>query len=406
VVPTGRANTLRETLLDRSAVRAIVVGCLLWVCASATPYAGLLDEAQVGDTPEYGRYGDAMLAGEVPYRDFYVEYPPGALPVFAAPAVGPSDGYAWRFKLLMLALGLVLVGAVVATLARAGSDPRRLLAAAALVGIAPAALGPVVLVNYDVWPALLATGAVAALAFRRSATSGALLALAFAAKVFPLVLLPLALLHLRARLGRSAALRCLAAFAAVSTAIVGPFAVIAPGAIGFDVTVALRRPLQIESLGSSLLLAAHRLGLYTAQVDSESNSQNLGGHVAAAFASIGSLVAVAVVVGIVLLYRRRAGDLSALVVASAAAVSALVAFGKVLSPQYVVWLVPLVALTGSWSAYALVFAALLLTHVWFPSRYGDLVGLGDIAWVVLARNVVLVALTVVLMRALRRPEGA
>ena len=44
------------------------------------------------DTVEYHRYGNAMLHGHVPYRDFGVEYPPGALPVFAAPAIG-HDGF-------------------------------------------------------------------------------------------------------------------------------------------------------------------------------------------------------------------------------------------------------------------------------------------------------------------------
>ena len=31
-----------------------------------------------GDTAELRRYGDAVLAGQVPYRDFRLEYPPGA----------------------------------------------------------------------------------------------------------------------------------------------------------------------------------------------------------------------------------------------------------------------------------------------------------------------------------------
>ena len=34
---------------------------------------------EIIDTPIYERYGDAMAAGQVPYRDFRLEYPPGAL---------------------------------------------------------------------------------------------------------------------------------------------------------------------------------------------------------------------------------------------------------------------------------------------------------------------------------------
>ena len=36
-----------------------------------------------------GEYGDALLAGRVPYRDFFVEYPPGAIPLFAAALAVP-----------------------------------------------------------------------------------------------------------------------------------------------------------------------------------------------------------------------------------------------------------------------------------------------------------------------------
>ena len=33
----------------------------------------------------YEEYGEAMVDGKVPYRDFDVEYPPLALPVFLFP---------------------------------------------------------------------------------------------------------------------------------------------------------------------------------------------------------------------------------------------------------------------------------------------------------------------------------
>ena len=40
-----------------------------------------------GDTAELRRYGDAVLAGQVPYRDFRLEYPPGAIPFFTVPSL-------------------------------------------------------------------------------------------------------------------------------------------------------------------------------------------------------------------------------------------------------------------------------------------------------------------------------
>ena len=59
-----------------------------------------------------------------------------------------------------------------------------------------------------------------------------------------------------------------------------------------------------------------------------------------------------------------------------AALLAFVTLGKVFSPQYVIWLAPFAALAWVWGRRAvalLVAAAIVLTHVEFPSRYFDLI---------------------------------
>ena len=50
------------------------------------------DDASSWDVPLYQSFGDRMADGEVPYRDFRVEYPPGALPAFLLPSlVAPGE---------------------------------------------------------------------------------------------------------------------------------------------------------------------------------------------------------------------------------------------------------------------------------------------------------------------------
>ena len=87
--------------------------------------------------------------------------------------------------------------------------------------------------------------------------------------------------------------------------------------------------------------------------------------------------------------------------AAAATVAALVAFDKVLSPQYLIWLVPFVALASGRAgiaATAFLLLALGLTQMWFPANYFDL-ALGHRSpwtWYLLARDLALVALAAAL----------
>ena len=88
--------------------------------------------------------------------------------------------------------------------------------------------------------------------------------------------------------------------------------------------------------------------------------------------------------------------------------TAFVAFGKVLSPQFLIWLIPLVPLVRGRRglvASAALAVGLVLTQLWFPYRYWDLALRQDAfaSWLVLARDLVLVLLVVVLAMPRREP---
>jgi hypothetical protein len=142
-----------------------------------------------------------------------------------------------------------------------------------------------------------------------------------------------------------------------------------------------------------------------------------GGH-AKAVERLFSLLLVAALASIVALAARDRGrgaelaeahDPRYLVLCGFAALLAFVSLGKVFSPQYVIWLAPFAALAWVWRERAvalLVAAAIVLTHVEFPSRYFDLINQQPgVIWIVAARNVLLLAALAVLVAGLARTSA-
>ncbi|MET1008484.1 MAG: glycosyltransferase 87 family protein [Gaiellaceae bacterium] len=375
-----------------------------WAALHLPPF----ERYQIVDTPVYQEYGEAMASGQVPYRDFALEYPPGALPMFWLPTLGPAEHYRSLFEALMWLCAAGLLVLLVRAAAALDAPPRRLLAAAVAVGLFPLALGTVVLTRYDLWPALLTAAALAAVLGGRERLGLALLGIAVAAKIYPLVLLPPLLVYVARRRGRREAGITLGAFAAALAVIVVPFAVIAPEGLVDSFERQLGRPLQIESLGASLLLAAKQLGLYDPVVVSSHGSQNLDGSLPDALAGGQTVLQAAALIAVWILFARGPATPERLVAACAASVVVFVAFGKVLSPQFLIWLVPVALLLGGaiGVAVGVLFGAVLVTtQLWFPSRYWDLVDLQPVGWLALVRNVLLVTLAVVLVVAMERARG-
>ena len=371
------------------------------------------------DTPVYQRYGDAMVDGHVPYRDFTVEYPPGALPTFVIPSlvVGPAPtgilpvlfdrgqhrrDYDDVFDALIGICGAALVALVALTLVADGAGDRRLILAVGLAALAPIALGSVVLTRFDLWPAALVAAALWALVTRRNMLAFVALGLGVVTKVFPIVLLPIFAAYVWRREGRRKACIGVGVCAAAVGAVALPFFGLSPGGVWDSSLRQTERPLQVETLGSGFLLAAHHVfGLGISEVSSY-GSQNLAGSLPDALAIVQAVVEGLVIVGIWIWFARGPADRARLFRACAGALCAFVVFGKVLSPQFLVWLVPVVPLVRGRRAVVaggLLGAALVLTQLWFPYRYWELAleFAAFPSWLVLVRDLVLVALLVVLL---------
>jgi hypothetical protein len=389
--------------------RLTVAAVGLFAVSLALLHWGWYQHALILDTVEYHRYGSAIVDGKVPYRDFGVEYPPGALPAFAAPAVGkPSFSlYNREFQVLMALCGAGALAAMAVVLRSLNASVERTAAALGFFALAPLVLGSVILYRYDLWPAALTVAGIAGILAARQRLGFASLGLGIAAKAFPAVVLPPALVYVWRTRGRREALVCLGVAAVVVAAVVVPFLALAPHGVWESIVHQASRPLQIESLGSAVLLAAHDLGGLALTLDSSHGSQNLGGSLPDAVGAVSSALLAAALVVTWLAAVRGPATAERLVQYAAASVVAFAAFGKVLSPQFLIWLIPLVPLVRGRRglvASGLLALALLLTQVWFPIRYWDLVHFEAFpSWVLLARDLVLVALLAVLIAPAREP---
>jgi uncharacterized membrane protein len=346
----------------------------------------------------------------VPYRDFSLEYPPGALPAFVVPSLGPARDYDTWFSAFEVAAGLACVLFAALALAVPEVPDRRRFGAVSTTALGPLALGPLALHRYDLYAAAFAVSAVAALVHGRRRLGFVALGLGTAAKIFPVVLLPLAYLHVARRVGTREARRCVAAFVVALGVVVLPFVALSPGGVRFSIARQTGRALQIETLGSSVLLAAHAIGSYTLHPRFGSGSWNLTGSLPDALAALQTALQLLAWLLVVVVFARGPRDREQLLVGSAAAVAVWVLFGKVLSPQYLLWLLPLVALVVGRKPAKLAFpvtlvAALGLTQAVYPRRYDELIRLDSLPiWLLVARNALLIGLAAELIRRLHR-EG-
>jgi uncharacterized membrane protein len=261
-----------------------------------------------------------------------------------------------------------------------------------------------VLSRFDLWPSALAVLALATALRRHWAISAVLIGTAFAAKLWPALLVPLVAIWIaRSEDGRAAG-RWLAIAVGTAAAWFAPFLALSPGGVAHSFHAQFARPLQLESLGSSVLIAWHHIVGTRYFVESSYGSQNLIGPGTHAAAIVTSAVGLLALAGLYAAFARGPSEAADLIRYAAAAVAVTLAFGKVFSPQFLIWLIPLVPLVRGrrgLRASTMFFLALLLTQLWFPERYWPLANFLAVtqSWELLARNFAILALAVVLLRS-------
>ena len=386
--------------MRRDALAALGLLVLGW---ALTHWVAPWSDERVNDLFVYRTFAAPVLAGGLPYRDVFFEYPPLAAPAIAFPGLAGTGEEAFRlaFSAWTLALAGVVVLLCGALAAVTGGDRRRALFAAALM---PIACGALVRTHFDLAPVAVTLAALWLVCAGRPRAGLALLGAGALVKGFPLVAVPVVLAWLAGRgMRREAVQGGLACVAVVAAGSAAALAVSPDGALD-SVRYHLERPVQVESPAAMALLGLDGVGAGEAVSVSSHRSDGLVHPLDDAVSALVALALVAVLARLAGL-AALSGDRRGVVLASLTAVTAFAALGKVLSPQFVIWVLPLGALAFAWRLHALAFAVLaaaVLTQVEFPAHYLDVVAREPLAiGLVALRDLVLLAVLALSISALR-----
>ena len=386
--------------MRRAALAALALLVAGW---ALTLWVAPRSDERVNDLFVYRTFAEPVLSGALPYRDIAFEYPPLAAPAIALPGLAGTgeEAFRWAFALWTLGAAAAVV-LLCGALARAGGgDGRAVRGAMLAAALMPLVCGALLRTHFDLFPVAILLAGLLLLCRERPRTGLAVLGLGAMTKLFPLVAVPVALVWLVTR-GRREAWQGALACAAVVAVVAGAAVAASPGGALDAVRYHLDRPVQVESSPALVVLGLDAAGAGEASSVSSHRSDGLVHPAADAVTSL-FLAAFAAVVA--LLCARTSESPRDLVIATFAGCTAFALFGKVLSPQFVIWVLPLGALAFAWRMHALAAAvalAALLTQVEFPAHYFDVVAREPLAiGLVALRNVALAAVIALAARELQ-----
>jgi uncharacterized membrane protein len=306
----------------------------------------------------YYRSSLYLLEGKLPYRDFNLEYPPFALLPFVLPrmvALGLAKNYyiyAFLFLLeniLFSTINMLLLLRVVSVYA---SQPQRI-RALVFYTLFTLIISPVLLWRYDLFPTVLTVVALVAVLSNRPTLAGISLGLGVAAKLYPLMLLPVFTVYFFTNKSYRAILNIwLGTLGTVFLSFL-PFLITTKDKLFSFLDYHKERGLQIESLPAGLISLVHKWGLIELKTVAGYGSRNIVSPLDDIVLAVLPLLLIILYISMLVScwYRFREErskselmKVDSLVAYTLLALLIFIITNKVFSPQYIVWIIPFAAL--------------------------------------------------------------
>jgi len=366
--------------------RIIIVGLII-VQLVALPVVALLAFELYSDWHDdsveiYYHYSTKFFDGEIPYRDFDMEYPPLALLAFCLPhvlAFGKIltfEQYASLYLLVNVFLSLVLAIITLLVLQRWHPEPPTKIQAIALLTVGLILCAPILPFRYDLFPALLTVLAFYLLISNKPLASGFCIGIAVGTKIYPAVVIPIFAVYMLVKKDALSLKRFIGG-GGISAITIAPFYVLARNQFSSFLTYHQQRGLEIETLMSGIILLFKKMGIGSAEIVYNYTAFHLSSPYADTV--LRWLPYITITLFVIILascyahfteeFKAKISIPSESIVAyTTIAILVFIATNKVFSPQYIIWLLPFVPLLRFRYA-SLLIVIFLLTNILFPAGF-------------------------------------
>lgn len=345
----------------------------------------VFDSNVMGHGLEYS-IAQKILDGNIPYRDFLIEYPPLAVLSFLLPALTFSSlaVYGFLFALEIFLLDLVVLYILYKLASRLNLKVWYVLGAYSLCLIA---VGTLVTGRFDMLPTALVMVALYTFIKGKNKTAWAFLALGLTTKLFPVIIAPLFALYLLRQKQYRPLVQGIAVFVVVVLALNLPWYILYENGYWYSLEYHMLRGLHSESSYGSILLLGQTLGLTQVDADLTYGSWNIISPMASTLAKSSFYITAVFLLSAYGLYARRLWQkpknegggtvlnnevIKQLLLFSLLVVLIMLFTSKVFSPQFLIWVCPLLPLVMvRWLYYPLLLflAAAGISQYIYPHHY-------------------------------------
>jgi len=373
---------------------------------SALPFLYVINAAPQYDVHLYHEMAVHLVNGKLPYQDFLFEYPPYSIPLFAFPLAFGEDYYTMGFKLLAI-IADAGIKCLLLVIGLQNGKGIKSLAPVAVYSFTIPFLRYFYLQRYDVFPAFVSLLAFYLFCSKRYMLSGLMVSIGIGLKLYPF-LFAAPLLFFTCTMFEKR--RIVIGFIAGATPML---------ALGFwlpwwkFLIFHNERGLQAESIYASAIWFSHRFWNTDAVWEGGKRCLEVHGPIADLvipwsrvvfiIAVLFSTLAVCRSAFVPNAQKRQTPQIAGLLLIP---LLAFVGFNQVFSPQFMIWLLPLAAVTTlqgtTWTA-SLVTCSAIAIPIFYPSYEYGINGLNS--WqttVLLARNLAVIAAWVLAFRDFRR----